>query len=395
MVASTNVSFQGKQSMRIILENQGNNGSICQFDQYGIPDSTISVTPGAYYSYGGFFKTTNMSQPSEHFLQWSSTKTGYDTSDRPNPPYPNYFTPHFVADVGKTDWTYENRTFQLPAGFPNIEIGHQYTIAAPGSGSVYIDNVFFRRIPYPWGTNWNVWVPFASNWKFVSTTPPTNWFAPNFNDATWPVGYAKFGAGGGPTNIVTALPQMQPAYYFRKKFNVTSTNFEELLLCATCTDSYGGTTYPLKLYINGNEIKSSVETVSSQGNEIQFFDLMPYASMIQPGTNTIAVKLSNGWASDWDDVAFDVSLRAVQYHPVVPRLAIQSAPPNATQLSVETPTGTIWQLQSCDNSCATNWQTMQTFTNTTGGTQVFQDTGQNGRTHPMNTKSRYYRLVPW
>jgi hypothetical protein len=393
MVASTNVSYQGKQSMRIILENQGNNGSICQFDQYGIPDSTVSVTPGAYYSYGGFFKTTNMSQPSEHFLQWTSTKDGYDTNNRPLPPYPYYFTPHFVAGVGKTDWTYENRTFQLPAGFPNIELGHQYTIAAPGSGSVYIDNVFFRRIPYPFGTNWTVWVPFASNWKFVSATPPTNWFAPDFNDIAWPVGYAKFGAGSGPTNIVTTLPQWQPAYYFRKKFNVTTTNFEELLLCATCTDNYGGTLYPLKLYINGNEIKSSVETVSGQGNEIQYFDLMPYANLIQPGTNTIAVKLSNGWASDWDDVAFDISLRAVAYHPVIPRLALQSAPPNATQLSVETPAGSIWQIQSCDTS--TNWQTMLTFTNTTGGTQVFQDTGQNGRPLPGNTKSRFYRLVPW
>ena len=33
--------------------------------------------------------------------------------------------------------------------------------------------------------------------------------------------------------------------------------------------------------------------------------------------------------SGWDDVAFDVSLRAVLYHPVVPRLTAQSAPPGA------------------------------------------------------------------
>ena len=41
MVASTNTAYQGKQSMRIILENQGDNGSISQFNQYGIPDSTL------------------------------------------------------------------------------------------------------------------------------------------------------------------------------------------------------------------------------------------------------------------------------------------------------------------------------------------------------------------
>jgi hypothetical protein len=44
---------------------------------------------------------------------------------------------------------------------------------------------------------------------------------------------------------------------------------------------------------------------------------------------------------------------------------------------------------------ANNWQTMQVFTNTAGGTQVFQDTGQNGRTPPGNMKSRFYRLVPF
>ena len=41
----------------------------------------------------------------------------------------------FVAGTAPTDWTYVNRTFQLPAGFPNIELGHSYSIAAPGSGS--------------------------------------------------------------------------------------------------------------------------------------------------------------------------------------------------------------------------------------------------------------------
>jgi hypothetical protein len=195
MVASTNTAFQGKQSMRVILENQSGGGSISQFNQYGIPDSTLFVTPGAFYSFGGYFKTAGMTQPSEHWLIWASSKTGYNTNNRPLGPYPNYFTPHIFAGTGATEWTYVNRTFQLPAGFPNVELGHSFSLTAPGSGSVYIDNVFFRQIPAPTATNWTACVPFGSTWRFFSGTPPTNWFAANFGDNTWPIGTAKFGAG--------------------------------------------------------------------------------------------------------------------------------------------------------------------------------------------------------
>ena len=394
-VASTNAAYQGKQSMRIILDHQADNGSISQFNQYGIPDSTLYVTPGAFYSFGGFFKSTGISQPSEHFLKWVSTKTGYDTNNRPASPYPSYFTPHFVADTDATEWTYENRTFQMPAGIPNLELAHNYTIRAQGSGSIYLDNVFFRQIPNPSATNWTVWVPFASTWRFFTATPAANWFAANFDDSSWPVGAAKFGAGGGPTNVVTSLPQFLPAYDFRKKFNVTATDFEELLLCATCTDLYAATIRPLGVFLNGTEIKSTIETVSGQGNEVLYFDLTPFSQLIQPGKNTIAVEVGNTWASDWDDVAFDVSLRAVLYHPVVPRLTAQSAPPGAPRLLVEAPAGSIWQIQSSDSLVQVNWQVMQTFTNTASGVQIFDDTGQNGRVAPMNVPNRFYRLVPF
>src|SRR5205807_1396723 len=55
MTASGAVAHQGRKSMEIRLENQGNNSSIAQFDQYGIPDSTIYVTPGNFYSFGAYF----------------------------------------------------------------------------------------------------------------------------------------------------------------------------------------------------------------------------------------------------------------------------------------------------------------------------------------------------
>jgi hypothetical protein len=310
MTVCTNVAFCGQRSMEIVLQNNGNDGSIAQFSQYGIPDSTIYVTPGAFYSYGCWFKSGGISQPSEHWLQWTSTKTGYNTKNRPHLPFPNYFTPHFVAGTDPTDWVYVNRTFKLPLGFPNIELGHAYSIAAPGSGSIYVDNVFFRPLPAPTATNWTTCVPFGSTWRYFTNTPPSNWFASNFDDSTWPVGTAKFGAGTGPTNIVTRVAQYCPAYYFRKQFVLASADVEELLLSATCTDDSGSAPFPIRVFLNGSEINSRIEVVTAQGNETRYFDLIPFASFLQSGTNTISVLVSNYW-STWDDVAFDVSLKAI------------------------------------------------------------------------------------
>ena len=63
--------------------SQTSGGSIAQSDQYGIPDACLYTTPGAFYSYGGWFKSSGFSQPSEHWFTWGSTKTGYDRDEYP------------------------------------------------------------------------------------------------------------------------------------------------------------------------------------------------------------------------------------------------------------------------------------------------------------------------
>src|SRR5258706_16277122 len=85
-----------------------------------------------------------------------------------------------------------------------------------GSGSVYIDNVFFRQIPSPKATNWTALVPFGSVWRYYTNTPATNWPAVCFSDAAWPLALAKFGAGSGPTHGGPCLAQQGPGYQFRK-----------------------------------------------------------------------------------------------------------------------------------------------------------------------------------
>jgi len=395
MRGNTNHPYAGLRSMEILLENSGNNSSIAQFNQYGIPASSIPVVEGGFYSLGCFFRSGGLTQPSEHWLEWSSTKTAENTNNRPALPWPDYFTPHFSVATGPSEWTYANRVFFLPAGFPNLEIRHRFTITSPGSGSVFIDNVFLRQLPAPTDPKWINLVPLGAAWRYSVNSPGTNWGAPAFNDSSWPLGQAKFGAGA-TTNVVTPLPQRHSNYYFRRAFTVTNTALEELLLAATCTDDYGGTNYPLQVYLNGRAISASaVEVGTGQGNVTRYFDLTPFLDFLSMGSNTIAVAIGNAYASDWDDVAFDVGLKAIPAETAQTRITSIERRADSVVLGIDAPAGTIWQVQSCDTLPATQWQTFGTFYKTTNGAYYITDTGQGGRSLPSATPLRFYRAIPF
>jgi hypothetical protein len=405
MTASTNVFYQGRKSMQITLLNQSGGASISQYNQYGTPNSFLPVAPGTLYSFGGFFKSGGISQPSQHWLQWTSSKTAANTNNRPALPYPNYFTPNFSIGVTNTDWTYANRTFVMPAGFPNVELSHWYSVAAPASGSIYLDNVFFRALPDPASTNWTELIPFHSTWRYNSSTPPANWFAPGFNDTTWPLGTAKFGAGSGPANITTTLLQRQPVYYFRRNFVLSSLPCEELLLSATCTDAGN----PPDIFLNGTRlITSGIDIASNPGNEVRYFDLTPFSNLLHPGNNTIAVALKNVWAVDWDDIAFDLDLKAVTgsvandpYLDISTQPLLGSGAANGgnglttpqINLNISVAPNTIWRVESAD-SLAGPWQLVDVVSNTLSSILSVVDTGQNGRLPPFSVPARFYRLVP-
>ncbi|EEF58340.1 FG-GAP repeat domain-containing protein [Pedosphaera parvula] len=394
MIGNTNIVYQGKQSMEIQLINRGNNSSISQFDQYGIPDGTIPVTPGGLYSFGAWFKSVGISQPSEHWVEWGSTPTAQNANARPSLPFPNYFTPHFVIGTNATSWVYANRTFILPAGFPNLELRHRYTITGTGSGSMFIDNVFLRQLPAPNSTAWTDMVPFGSIWRYYTTTPPANWYATNFNDSTWAQGAAKLGAGSGPTNIVTTLPGLKPAYYFRKTFNLANTNLEEFLLSATCTDNGSGPS--LQLYLNGRQIPTTdINCVSGQGNQTLYYDLAPYIDYLKTGANTIAVILNNTYSS-WDDVSFDIDLKVIAaplLNVTPPRISSVIPDAGGVTLNISTPSNGVWVVQSADTFSTTPlWQLVGAVTNISNTFQI-RDTGQNGRVPPGNVSTRYYRVI--
>jgi hypothetical protein len=396
MVGSTDKPKAGAQSMEIRLRNMGNNSSITQYSHYGVPEDYIPVKPGTLYSFGGFIRSGGISQPSQHWLEWDSARTAENTNSRPALPWPNYFTPSLKAGTSATEWQYVNRVFEMPEGFSNIELRHRFTIDAPGSGSVFLDNIFFRPLPSPGDSVWKEWLPFGARWRWSSETPPGNWAAVDFNDSGWNEAPAKFGQGTGPTGIVTAVPKNKPAYYFRRTFVVPEGRFEEFLLSATCTDDWGGTVHPMRIWLNGVEIQSGgIEAVSGEGNVVKYFDLAPFLDQVHAGTNTIAVMLENTWQPDWDNVAFDISLKAIPA-----KLAAKSSIQNVIRQSdgsvlvnLQGSPGTSWTLQSSEATAPWNWSTVDRFTFPASGIFLIVDSGQNGRGAPGEFKARYYRLI--
>jgi hypothetical protein len=392
MTGSMENAHRGSRSMEIRLQSHGNNSSITQYSHYGLPEDYIRVTPGTFYSFGGFIRSSGITQNSRHWFEWDSSRTGENTNARPNLPWPSYFTPSLNVGSSAAPWAYLNRVFEMPAGFPNVELRHRYTIDSPGSGSIFIDNVFFRPLPPPEGPDWTQWISFRSRWRYMTSPPPPDWFRTEFDDSTWTEAAAKFGQGA-TQNIVTALPKNRPAYYFRKQFS-SEPGAVELLLAATCTDDYGGTVYPLRLWLNGEEIISGgIEPVSGEGNLVKYFDLTPFIHFVQPGTNTIAVALSNTWRDTWDNVAFDVSLRAISRRSASSATATVrsiSLTKEGIQLTMSANGSSSWRLESCESMNSQMWITVQrvSLQNSEPLTLIMP-----GSLSGSNTHNRFYRLV--
>src|ERR1043166_8681857 len=155
MIASTN-AFQGRQSMQIILQNQPTTDSINQYAMYGTPRAYLPVSNGVLYSYGGFIKSEGLDQPTQQWFEWTSSLTGENPNARPTFPYPDYFTPILVPGTSATPWTYLNRVFSMPVGFPNVELRHRFSSDHNFgvNGSLLLDNLFFRALPSPADARW-------------------------------------------------------------------------------------------------------------------------------------------------------------------------------------------------------------------------------------------------
>jgi hypothetical protein len=387
-ITATNTAFEGRRAMQIKLSNSASSSTISQFNQYGIPDNSISVAAGALYSFGGWLKGGGVNRTTEHWWEWTADRDA-NLSARPSLPWPEVFTPHMVVSNTPTAWLYANRVFTMPAGIPVIQLRHRYSVANPATGTLLTDNAFFRRLPNTNATDWTILSPLGAVWRYSTNTPPSQWAEPRFDVDSWPQGIAKFGAGSGPKNLTTRLAQRKPAYYFRREFVMSFREAQELLLGATCTDAYAGNVPSLRVFLNGVELATTgIEAVTDQGNALRYYDLHAFTSLLREGVNTIGVILRNTWAADFDDVAFDLSLRAIPYSPASAKLTLDQTGPSIVVDAV-TPPGTIWQLRSCESIHCEPWRLLEVFTNAGGNHRIFDDR----LISPSST--RFYQLMPF
>src|SRR5688500_160850 len=140
MTVTTIGAAFGKQAMEIKLVNNGSRSSITQDSPCGIPEDYLKTAAGDLYSFGWHSRSGGLTAATEHWFEWDSSKTGENTNARPALPWPNYFTPALkVGANAASPWMYLNRVFNMPAGFPNVELRHRFKVAGQASGSVFLD----------------------------------------------------------------------------------------------------------------------------------------------------------------------------------------------------------------------------------------------------------------
>jgi hypothetical protein len=156
-----------------------------------------------------------------------------------------------------------------------------------------------------------VYADFGGTWKYfpglteASSPDPTAWRSPEFDDSSWASGVAPFGYGRTPpyvTDLSTLKPPMQENYttlFLRATFEVPDPARVKRLTANAIFDD------ALVLWINGQEVH---RTTGTPIDEVIPFDavstrnhsgLAPVevplgdASMLVPGTNTLAVHVLN------------------------------------------------------------------------------------------------------
>ncbi len=331
MQRTTDDAHGGEASMRIHLDNiSGGQSSIKQWNQYGVIDAQIQVDSGRIYSFGTWIRT-DLDVTSEHWIEWGSGYDKFRTDPEGDPiaglPWPDYFSTHVRTPPGAGEWFYSNRTFTLPAGFSAVALRHRFELdGGPAQGDIYLDHVTFRQV----GTEADdalVLLPFGSTWRYqAGGAPDSTWAERTFDDSAWDEGAAKFGAGSGPADVVTPWPQFTDSFYLRTSFDVDdATTIRELVAYATATD---GDDAPgvSEIHLNGQQVPMQDPGLSDgAGNTVRMLDLSPFIPWLVNGTNTVAIRLDNGY-QEWDDVAFDLKLKGRGTVPLVDPEVVREPP---------------------------------------------------------------------
>ncbi len=165
-------------------------------------------------------------------------------------------------------------------------------------------------------------------WKYLVTAsaPAGAWKTAGYNDGSWALGPAQLGYGDGDEATVIGWgPDTSHRYittYFRRSFQVENPSVFASLRLRLLRDDGG------VVYLNGQEVfRSNVgggaplyqmlaPAAANGADETSFYywtDLAP--TLLQPGTNVVAVEIHQNTVTSTADLSFALELRAVEFDP--------------------------------------------------------------------------------
>lgn len=175
--------------------------------------------------------------------------------------------------------------------------------------------------------------PLGASWKYLDNGSDQGiaWRAPGFDDSTWNSGVARLGFGpdAAATTTIrrylsgTSGPQFTN-YYFRRAINVTNDLSEFSTIQFRYQRDDG-----CVVYLNGTQLFTNnmppgpytyqtfaSTTISGAAATQQFWTNTFAASVLQPGTNVIAVEVHQSTATS-SDIAWEMELQGVRTSPGV------------------------------------------------------------------------------
>lgn len=226
--------------------------------------------------------------------------------------------------------------------------------------------------------------PGATGWMYHNTgaLPATNWTSAAYSDSTWSSGTAPLGYGGvtAPDNpLATTLSygsddqNKWAAYYFRKRFTVTSPGVVTGLIVRCKADD--GVAFSLNgVPIHGTpnlpaQPANNMYTTSDASEPYDWYQFTISPSMLVVGDNVLAAEVHQGGPAS-SDVYFDMTLVSVDYATTNQS---GSATTNGTLPATNSVTWTAYNDMAWFIGQASNKITTYT---TSGGNLVNYATGQ-------------------
>jgi cytochrome c len=174
-------------------------------------------------------------------------------------------------------------------------------------------------------------VPVGAVWRYLDngSDQRTSWIAPDFNDANWKSGPAKFGTNDPATTIIQLGPTSSRwiTTYFRHYFNLTNTSTFTILLFNVLRDD------GVVVHVNGSEIfrmnmplgpityTTPASSTVGGADESTFYATNINPGVLVLGTNVLAVELHQS-GTNTSDAGFDLSVTALSPRNTAPKLTV-------------------------------------------------------------------------